>query len=102
MNWQDGLPHGLLPISRLRSADPLRNTSVYSLGFLGLAARSLHDVVPRLRGGVVLAADRVAVDVGGRAYRRVSEAGGDGCEVHAVSQQEARMAVSQDVERCSL
>jgi hypothetical protein len=44
------------------------NFLVYSLGFLSLAACSLHDVVPTLGGGVVLAADRVAVDVGGRAH----------------------------------
>jgi hypothetical protein len=59
---------GLLPASRLRSADPLRHALVYNLGLLCLAARSLHDVVPTLCGGVVLAADRVAVDVGGRAH----------------------------------
>ena len=41
---------------------------VYSFGFLCLAARSQHDVVPTLGGGVVLAADRVAVDVGSRAH----------------------------------
>ena len=45
-----------------------RNSLIYSFGFLYLAARSLHDVVPTLGGGVVLAADRVAVDVGGRAH----------------------------------
>src|SRR5580658_8374598 len=38
---------------------------VYALGFLRLPPRALHDVVPTLRGGVVLAADCVAVDVGG-------------------------------------
>ena len=47
-----------------------------SLGFLG--ARSLHDVVPPQRGGVVLAANRVGVDVGGRAHRGVAEARGKG------------------------
>src|ERR1017187_6160887 len=35
-----------------------RSFLVYSFGFLYLAARSLHDVVPTLGGGVVLAADR--------------------------------------------
>jgi hypothetical protein len=73
---------------------------VYGLWFL--VPRSPHDVVPRLSGGVVLAPDRVAVDIGGRSYRRVAEARGDGREVHAVGQQEARMAVSQDVQRRAL
>jgi hypothetical protein len=74
--------------------------SVYTLGFR--ATGSLHDVVPRLCGGVVLAADGVRVNVGSCAYGRVAEPLGHGREVHAVGQQEARMAVSQDVERCSL
>ena len=44
--------------------------SVYALGFL--LARSLHDVVPNLGRGAVLAADRVAVDGGGGGHRRMA------------------------------
>src|SRR5262249_26297710 len=49
-------------------ADPLRHALVFGLGFLCLTARSLHNVRPTLGGGVVLAADRVAVYVGGCAH----------------------------------
>jgi hypothetical protein len=51
---------------------------------------------------VVLAADRVAVDVGGCAHGGVAEARGDGRKVHAVGQQEAGVAVAQDVEEAPL
>lgn len=46
---------------------------------------------------MVLAADGVRIDVGGSAHGRVAEAFGDGREVYAVGQQEARVAVSEDV-----
>jgi hypothetical protein len=46
----------------------VRQLLIYSFGFLCLAARSLHDVVPTQCGGVVLAADRVAIDVGSRTH----------------------------------
>ena len=39
-----------------------------------LPPRLLHEVVPNLRCGAVLAADRVAVDGGGGGHRRVAEA----------------------------
>ncbi len=51
-----------------------RNFLVYGFGFLRLDAGSLHDVVPTPGGCVVLAADGVALDVGGRARGRVAEA----------------------------
>jgi len=56
---------------------------VYGPGFL--CARLLHEVVPNLGRGAVLAADRVAVDGGGRGHRRVAEAFADGREVDAFS-----------------
>jgi hypothetical protein len=60
-----------------------------------LASRcGLHNLVPHLGGLLVLAAERVAVDVVGRVYGGMAEALGDGREVHAVGQQEARVAVS--------
>ena len=66
-----------------------------------LAGGSLHDLVPTQGGGVVLAANGVRVNVGGRPHGRVAEARGDGREVHAVGQQEARPA-NRDVDRCVL
>ena len=65
--------------------------SVYAGGFL--VAGLLHDVVPTQSGRMILAADCVRVNVGSRAHGGVSEALGDGREVHAVGQQEARVAV---------
>jgi hypothetical protein len=49
-------------------SDFLGHALIYCFRFLILASRSQHDVIPTLRGRVVLAADRVAVDVGGRAH----------------------------------
>src|ERR1017187_2234642 len=79
--------------SRLRQQE-------YRPGFL--SPRSLHEVVPNLGGRLVLAADRVGVNFCGRAHVGVAHARGDGHDVHAPGQQEARVAVSQDVERGSL
>src|ERR1035438_9136766 len=73
---------------------------VYGPGFL--RARLLSDVVPNLGCGAVLAADRVAVDGGGGGHRRVTEAFADGRDVHALLQQEGRVAVTDGVERCPL
>jgi len=73
---------------------------VYGPGFL--CARLLHEVVPNLGRGAVLAADRVAVDGGGGGHRRVAEAFADGRQVHAFLQQEARVAVADRVEACAL
>src|ERR1019366_7026316 len=70
---------------------------VYARGFLG--ARLLHDVVPNLGRGAVLAADRVGVDGGGGGHRRVAEAFADGRNVHASFQQEGRVAVAHGMER---
>jgi hypothetical protein len=78
---------------------PVRGSVDTSRFFTGC---SLHDLVPMRGGGAVLTADGVRVNVGGRAHGGVAEALGDGREVHAVSQQEARVAVSQDVKRGSL
>ena len=44
----------------------------------------------------------MTVKIGCRADGRVAETLGDGCELHAFFEQEARVAVSQDVERRSL
>ena len=62
----------------------------------------LHDVVPTQGGGVVLAPDGVRVNGRSRAHGGVSQARGGGSEVHAVGQQQARVAVPQQVERCTL
>jgi len=45
-------------------------------------------------GAPIRAADRVTVKIGCRADGRVAETLGDGCEVHAFFEQEARVAVS--------
>ena len=51
-----------------------------------LVAGFLHDLVPTKGGGMILAANGVRGNVGGRAPGGVAEARGDGREVHAVGQ----------------
>ena len=51
---------------------------------------------------MLLATDCVTINISGVAHGGVAEALGDGGEVHAVGQQQARVAVSQDVERGAL
>ena len=67
-------------------------SSVYARGFL--PARLLHEVVPNLGCGAVLAADRVAVDGGGGGDRRVAETFADGCDVHGFFEQEGGVDVA--------
>jgi len=50
----------------------------------------LHDIFPTQCGGVVLAAHGVRGNVG-RAHGGVAEALGEGREVHAIGQQQARV-----------
>src|ERR1039458_1146558 len=72
----------------------------YGPGFLPL--RLLHEVVPHLGRGAVLAAEGVRVDLRGGGDGRVAEAFADGRQVHAFLQQEARVAVADRVETCTL
>src|ERR1017187_2985824 len=67
-----------------------------------LRAHLLLDVVPNLGGGEVLAAEGVRVDLRGGGDGRVAEAFADGRQVHAFLQQEARVAVADRVEACTL
>src|ERR1035441_2818126 len=67
-----------------------------------LRAHLLLDVVPNLGGGEVLAAEGVRVDLRGGGDGRVAEAFADGRQVHAFLQQEARVAVADRVETCTL
>jgi len=74
--------------------------SVYALGFVGASA--ILNRVPHPGGGVVLAAQRVGVNLGSGANRGVPEAFGDRHQIHAVVQQLARVAVAQERERVAL
>lgn len=60
-----------------------RRSSVHHLGPARLPS-GLHNLVPHLSDLPVLAADRVGVNVGSRAHRRVAHALGDGREARAL------------------
>ena len=73
-----------MPLDVVRRIDPVKSRSrqqEYARGFL--RARLLLDVVPNLCSRLALAADCVAVNVGGGTHRGVAEAFADGRQVHA-------------------
>src|ERR1039457_172135 len=72
----------------------------YGPGFLPL--RLLHEIYAHALRGAVLAAEGVRVDLRGGGDGRVAEAFADGRQVHAFLQQEARVAVADRVETCTL